>query len=45
MVADDQIQKALPSATTPKQKVDQLIEMALSGGAKDNVTVVIVNIR
>jgi protein phosphatase len=45
MIEDDQIQKVLQSATTHKQKADQLIEMALSGGGKDNVTVVLVNVR
>ena len=44
LVDDDQIHKILQSATDPHQKADQLIDMALSAGGNDNITVVLVNV-
>ena len=44
MVDDSQIQTILSSAMTLNQKVDHLIEMALSAGGADNVTVVLIEI-
>ncbi len=45
LVDDDQIHKILQSAADYHQKADQLIEMALSGGGNDNITVVLVDVR
>lgn len=45
LVDDDQIHKILQSAADPHQKADQLIDMALSGGGTDNITVVLVDAR
>lgn len=44
MIDDSQIQTILSSPMTLNQKVDRLIEMALSAGGADNVTVVLVEI-
>jgi serine/threonine protein phosphatase PrpC len=44
MVADDMILEALKLNTTLNQKVDRLIEMALSAGGGDNVSVVVLEI-
>jgi serine/threonine protein phosphatase PrpC len=46
LVDDDQIHKVLQStADHHHQKADQLINMALSGGGNDNITVVLVSVR
>jgi protein phosphatase len=47
LVNDDQIHKVLQSAADHHhhQKADQLINMALSGGGNDNITVVLVSVR
>ena len=45
MVEDISIGKVFQSAIPAHKKVDQLIELALSGGGKDNVTVVLIDIK
>jgi serine/threonine protein phosphatase PrpC len=45
MVEDIAIGKVFQSAIPAHKKVDQLIELALSGGGKDNVTVVLIDIK
>ena len=45
LVDDDQIHKVLQSAVDHHQKAEQLINMSLSGGGKDNVTVVLVDVQ
>jgi len=44
MIADDMILKTLKLNMTLNQKVDHLIEMALSAGGGDNVSVVLLEI-
>ena len=45
MVEDTTIGRIFQSAIPADKKVDQFIELALSGGGKDNVTVVLVEIK
>ena len=45
MVEDSSIDKVFKSTIPAHKKVDQLIELALSGGGKDNVTVVLIDIK
>jgi len=45
MVEDISIDKVFKSTIPAYKKVDQLIELALSGGGKDNVTVVLIDIK
>lgn len=45
MVEDHSIGKVLDSAIPADKKVDQLIDLALSGGGKDNITVVLISIK
>ena len=44
MVDDQSISEVLELAMPAEKKVDRLIELALSGGGKDNITVVHINI-
>jgi serine/threonine protein phosphatase PrpC len=45
MVDDLIIGRVFSSPIPPNNKVDQLIELALSGGGKDNITVVLIDIK
>ena len=45
MVEDITIGRIFQSAIPADKKVDQLIELALSGGGKDNITVVLIDIK
>jgi serine/threonine protein phosphatase PrpC len=42
-VDDDRIANALAARRTPLEQCDLLVDMALRGGADDNVTVVLAN--
>ena len=44
MVEDDDLGNVLRSTTSAQGKVNQLIDLALSGGGKDNITLVLVDI-
>jgi protein phosphatase len=44
MVADDMILKTLKLSMTLNQKVDHLVEMALSAGGGDNISVILLEI-
>ena len=44
MVEDTTIRRIFQSAIPAEKKVDQFIELALSGGGKDNITVVLIEI-
>ena len=45
MVEDTTIRKIFQSTIPADKKVDQFIELALSGGGKDNITVVLIEIK
>jgi serine/threonine protein phosphatase PrpC len=45
MVEDIAISRIFRSEMPADQKVDQLVELALSGGGKDNITVVFIDIK
>jgi protein phosphatase len=45
MVEDTTIRRIFQSAIPADKKVDQFIELALSGGGKDNITVVLIEIK
>jgi protein phosphatase len=45
MVEDNTIGEVFDSAIPVNRKVDRLIDLALSGGGKDNVTVVLIDIK
>jgi protein phosphatase len=44
VVADDAIDRALRSSTEPQRCAERLVELALAGGAPDNVTVVVADV-
>ena len=43
MVTDDDIQDILSDDSTPDEKVDRLIKMALDAGGRDNISVIVVD--
>ncbi len=43
MVTDDDIQDILSDDSTPNEKVDRLIKMALDAGGRDNISVIVVD--
>ena len=45
MVEDDALGEVLRSSIPAQKKIDQLIDLALAGGGKDNITVVLVDIE
>ncbi len=42
---DDQIAEILGQGASPQETVDTLIQQSLHGGGRDNVTVVVVDVR
>ncbi len=45
MVDDDALEDVLRAQMPAQNKIERLIDLALSGGGKDNITVVLVNIE
>ena len=43
MVTDDDIKDILSADSTPDEKVDRLIKMALDAGGRDNISVIVVD--
>lgn len=44
MVADTSISKTLEEVADPQAACDKLVEMALNGGGKDNITLILCDI-